>query len=188
MGGVICFAGAPGVGKTTQAKRLHELLGCGYASEFARDLIARYGYPKHAAFQLHAAFQQRAAEQRAVRATGLAVTDTATWMCYLYPSLFNGVSECEQEQQVIGDLEDLTRSWHRYYSATIYLPLHDQIEDDGVRDPHASPFIDTEMRSYLAQFEDSLPVTYVPEGLTEDETHEFVLDSLGVIRDTALKV
>lgn len=192
MEGLICFAGAPGVGKTTQALRLQEVLDCGYAPEFAREIIARYGYPKHAAFQLHAAYQQRDLEIAEARRTGLAVTDTATWMCYLYPELFNAKGACEQEQKVIEDLAVISTYWHRFYTHTFYLPLHGRIEADGIRDPHASPYIDERMRRYLGFHGETLQVTYVPEGLDEHETHLFVLDTLGVkLRErpsTSLKV
>lgn len=180
MRGLIAFAGAPGVGKTTTAKAVQDRLlargeRVGYAPEFARDLIARYGYPRHAALQLHAAYQQREAEKKAMQG-GMAVTDTTTWFCHLFPSLFNAGTECEQERKVIEDLGTIAAYWHREYTMTIYLPLHDNIEDDGIRDPHASPFIDREMRAYLARHEDTLPnVEYLPEGMDLDQTVEHVL-------------
>ena len=181
MRGLVAFAGAPGVGKTSTALAVQERIRamdqrCGYAPEFARQLIERYGYPKHAALQLHAAYQQRELERSAVVGSGLAVTDTTTWFCHLFPSLFNAATECEQERQVIEDIGAIARYWHREYDLTVYLPLRDDIEDDGIRDPQASPFIDREMRAYLARHDDTLPnVVYVPEGLDLEQTVEYVL-------------
>lgn len=187
MQGLVCFAGAPGVGKTSTALAVQERLSglgqhAGYAPEFARDLIARYGYPEHAAFQLHAAYQQRGAEEQALGGSGLAVTDTATWFCYLFPYLFNSPSAGEQERQVISDLYTISAYWHRNYAHTFYLPLRDDIEADGIRDPHASAFIDDEMRQYLDDHQETLPdVTYVPEGLDLAQTVEFALGAMGVV-------
>lgn len=186
MRGLIAFAGAPGVGKTTTALAVRKHLRdqgrrCGYAHEVARDLIARYGYPEHAALQLHAAHQQRDLEKLARRIHGFAVTDTTTWFCYLFPSLFNAPKAGVQEVKVIEDLGAITASWHEDYTHTFYLPLRDEIEDDGIRDPHASPFIDREMRAYLDRHQETLAnVTYVPEGLDVQETVEFVLHTLDV--------
>ena len=84
MSTLICFAGAPGVGKTTSALALKKHLEAhgkqvGYSGEYARDFIGLYGHPEHSAIQLHIMRQQKAWEESAFYGNDFAVTDTAVW-------------------------------------------------------------------------------------------------------------
>lgn len=184
MSRLICFAGAPGVGKTSAALALQKRLEeaghkVGYSPEYARDFIKHYGYPEHAAIQLHIMRQQKAWEESAFYGTDFAVTDTAVWYSFIFPSLFLSPVASEQEQRILRDVGRQAITWIPCYHHTFYLPMRDGIEDDGVRDPESSGIIDVAMREFIEQNRSEFRnLHFVPSGLSVKENAEFALRAL----------
>lgn len=184
MSRLICFAGAPGVGKTSAATALQKHLESeghkvGYSPEYARDFIRHYGYPEHAAIQLHIMRQQKAWEESAFYGTDYAVTDTAVWYSFVFPSLFISPAASEQEFRILRDVGRQAISWIPSYHYTFYLPMRDDIEDDGIRDPKSSGLIDEAMRRFIEDHRDEFRrLHFVPEGLTVEQNVEFALSKL----------
>lgn len=184
MSQLICFAGAPGVGKTTAAlalqKKLEERdLKVGYSPEYARDFIKAYGYPEHAAIQLHIMRQQKAWEESAFYGNDFAITDTAVWYSFIFPSLFTSNAATDQERRILRDVGRQAVTWIPSYHVTFYLPMRDVIEDDGVRDPDSSGIIDEAMRKFISDNKNEFRSLYfVPEGLTVNETVDYALARL----------
>ena len=184
MSTLISFVGAPGVGKTTAATALKDRLEqegkqVGYSQEYARDFIGLYGHPEHSAIQLHIMRQQKAWEESAFYGNDFAVTDTAVWYSYVFPDIYNRPGASEQEIHILNDLGRQVVNWIPSYHYTFYLPVRDDIEDDGLRDPTQSDRIDHHMRGFIELHKHRFAhIDFLPEGLTVPETVDFALSQL----------
>ena len=183
---LISFCGAAGSGKTSLAKACVEHVSSeinpyvAYVEEYARTFIQQLEHPDHAAVQYHILKAQHKLEEEALHWAKYSFVDTSTIFSYIYPKTYSSTNN-KMKLFILNDLKKEVLESSKRYDHIFYLPLRDDVEDDGVRLPEDSPMLDIAIRAFIKEHEQlDAKTTYLPEGLSVADSVSFVLSRLGL--------
>jgi len=184
---LIGFIGAPGTGKTILACAMKEYfmlrgISTDVCTEYAREFVFKYGFPKHPYTQYRITTEQISREDLLSKGTNEYIfTDSPVWLGYIY-SLVNSRDEYDQEtKDSLSDMygKFVIERMHRYH-LVFHLKNSDPF-DDGCKDMELNEKISSVLDGFVNSHRHILPIVDLDIPVKESqERKDFVWKTLNL--------